>query len=735
MLVAWPGAPSIAADLRAAADQLVVRLKSSGNLERNRQFNSFILGSNLRKGAQFAELPILREAGESDISSMCKRLQDAVIPVIETLEGRVLLSASVQGTTLMVDGNPSAPNKISVSYIRKIHSIRVVENRVGQNFPTAGLTGLQITGGTSKDVITVAAGVSLPTTINGMGGNDQITGNSENDTIITGQGSSIIHPGLGVNSIDLTLGSNRAYLTRKAQDTIIATKQDKVIGATKSTVIVAPSTPAGAPVSPPLPPVPPLPPAPSGPPELIPGAGFTGPTPQPQAIGSGFESDANAIARWDVVPDQTFSGAFEIGVVAFHANGIDHVSFSVNGGAWADVGQMTLNPQTNVVEYTAELKASDFAADGQIEVRAIAYPKVGVPRVLDSLFLNSDGGGTLPSAVRYVSPNGSDTNDGLTQQTPMKDPASAIHSAAINGRADGVTIYLMAGTTIWSSATYPSNLDTNPKQWVVITNAPGTTRDQVHLQGAGGGNAANGGSLNLIHLKNITIDAVTGNSVIFMSSPGQSVWFDGCYVDGTLAGGRYSAGAATPFADSGNGYATDTEVYNVQEGPEVALVRNCTVTMIEEDAFSGSPCVINSTESDVDPGTSGAHPDFNMQLASSSNVIYYGCSTPNPTQQINAQGLTWSSGVNNNDTHMDTAVVNCNISTGGGVEGVLVLDGTVTNMLFQNCTFRGVTRSSPDPAHGGDYTATDLFFNGCIFEDATTGNVTSNPFIEDAVFN
>ena len=113
------------------------------------------------------------------------------------------------------------------------------------------------------------------------------------------------------------------------------------------------------------------------------GVGFGGATAQPENTGSSLSGgyDENAIARFDVVPYQAFSDTLNVGVVAFHVNGIQKVSFSVNGGSWVDVTDMTRNPDTNVVEYWATLRATDFS-DGQIEVRAIVYPNTGVPRVL-----------------------------------------------------------------------------------------------------------------------------------------------------------------------------------------------------------------------------------------------------------------------------------------------------------------------------------------------------------------
>jgi hypothetical protein len=83
---------------------------------------------------------------------------------------------------------------------------------------------------------------------------------------------------------------------------------------------------------------------------IQPGTGFTGPTvPDPTVQNvdptrAGYNE--SAIANWDVVPYQTFSGQFNVGVAAFQMNGIKEVDFSVNGGAWTKVTQMTLNPQT-----------------------------------------------------------------------------------------------------------------------------------------------------------------------------------------------------------------------------------------------------------------------------------------------------------------------------------------------------------------------------------------------------
>ncbi|MCH7579567.1 MAG: hypothetical protein IIB22_04935, partial [Chloroflexi bacterium] len=152
---------------------------------------------------------------------------------------------------------------------------------------------------------------------------------------------------------------------------------------------------------------------------FIPGGnGWSGPTNEPGPIGNPDDPgyDAKVIAHWDVVPYQTFNGDFEIGVVAFHINGIDRVEFSAEGGSWTPVSEMTLNSRTNVWEYWAVLNAEAFD-DGPVEVRAIAYPKdAGEPRLLSYNYeynggpqvfgcqLYANSGGSLPSEVRYVNP-------------------------------------------------------------------------------------------------------------------------------------------------------------------------------------------------------------------------------------------------------------------------------------------------------------------------------------------
>jgi hypothetical protein len=96
-------------------------------------------------------------------------------------------------------------------------------------------------------------------------------------------------------------------------------------------------------------------------PVLLPGHGFAGRSPELGPAGRpespGYQ--ATAIARWDVVPFQTFDDSLAVGVLAFHISGINRVEFSMEGGPWTPVTRMTRNPQTDVWDH--EIQQPDLA--------------------------------------------------------------------------------------------------------------------------------------------------------------------------------------------------------------------------------------------------------------------------------------------------------------------------------------------------------------------------------------
>jgi hypothetical protein len=118
-----------------------------------------------------------------------------------------------------------------------------------------------------------------------------------------------------------------------------------------------------------------------------------------------------------------------------------------------------------------------------------------------------------------------------------------------------------------------------------------------------------------------------------------------------------------------------------------ALVRDVAINGILSDAFSGSTLIINSTVSDIDPGSSAAHPDI-LQFygCNPENIIAYGltsdpaCAYPNGVQGFFLGGTF---------THTDYALVNCYFHNAPSWSQAFMIAGTVRNMLIRNTTFAG----------------------------------------------
>lgn len=338
-------------------------------------------------------------------------------------------------------------------------------------------------------------------------------------------------------------------------------------------------------------------------PLLEPGSGFTEATPQPEPIGAPGAPgiDAKAIARWDVVPYQTFDHYFEIGVVAFHINDIDRVEFSVEGGPWTAVREMTLNPRTNVVEYWVGLNAQDFE-DGPIEVRAVAYPKVGIPRVLGSamtapesidkgehaLLLNTNANGTLPEIEMYVSNSGNDAtgdgSEGAPFLTIMK-AARAIQDASPAGNADGGTIYLAAGE--YRIGTYSFALLTiTVNRWITIQPAPGVIKENVRIVGA----EPSGLRTKLVHLRSLMITPNSAEDQIIILSNGPLE--DYYYVEGCNFVGPGASIDSVWVSGMSASYFTNCQVSLCRDSPKGDIFRDVHISDIGSDAFSGKTGLI-----------------------------------------------------------------------------------------------------------------------------------------------
>lgn len=360
---------------------------------------------------------------------------------------------------------------------------------------------------------------------------------------------------------------------------------------------------------------------------LEPGNGFLAPTPQPPAIGSGAGSDAKAIARWDVVPYQTFEGIFEIGVVAFHINGIDRVEFSLDGGPWTAVKEMTLNPRTNVVEYWTALDASR-SPDGPIEVRAIAHPKKGIPRVLGGedvtvangehsmpLFANAQQS-FVPQPV-FVSLSGDDAAPG-TQGQPV-----ATISRALDVVQDGGEVILLDAGTYEGPANRSQRVMNT--RWITVHPAPGLDAEDVTISRPEWSIVRP--EVKLLAWRDI---AFNFGYILQYYALEKITWFDKCHWFDEF-GWEHENGRSVNVRDCY--YATDTTAFDMLYAfANARIVRGCGAERISGDVYQNAKLVVNCSAKNIDGRVLEHHTDLYQMWNAADNTILYGLEARNLIQ-------------------------------------------------------------------------------------------------------
>ena len=455
---------------------------------------------------------------------------------------------------------------------------------------------------------------------------------------------------------------------------------------------------------------------------LVPGSGFSGATPQPAVQGIGTGSDAKAIARWDVVPYQTFSGSMNVGVVAFHIKEIANVSFSVNGGAWTDVTSPSLNPETNVVEYWVTLRASDFS-DGQVEVRAIVTPVVGIPRVLQglipwvpnsnttstngehSMWLFADGADTLPKAEFYVSPSkGNDANAG-TAAAPVATLQKALTLASTN---EGSTVYLTEAGQYNPDRINSTQVANN--RWVNVMPVSGLTREQVVIVGSSP-TVRVFPRIRRIHWQNLTFRPDT--YAYFNEFGYNSEWFDNCL----FKPGSFVANPDGYFTRS-NTYFTGSTVDGFAYGFCYSLLVRDSIVKDSLDSFQRSQLVINSKvvrQRATAAQTAEHHPDFYQTWGDMKNVILYGV---NGDDMDSTQVLFVNQPLVTGPDMTDAAFVDMNVKTYdiNGGPPFSQFQGPINNVLLRNVIVPNQTFSFRTDVTGVDrFTGKNIVFDQCQF--------------------
>jgi len=377
-----------------------------------------------------------------------------------------------------------------------------------------------------------------------------------------------------------------------------------------------------------------------------------------------------AIARFDVVPHQVFNSTFNIGVIAFHVNGISSVTFNATDEAgnstFANVTSMILNPRTNVWEYWTTLNASDYN-DGNVNITAVAYPNgTGYTRELNlTLFANS--GNSLGQIIKYVANNGSDyTGDGT-----IGNPFRTIEKASVNISDEGGDpyyasngmIYLLAGDYNWTGNTSFGN-PTTGYSWLTVSAAPGVSRDSVRIV-AGGTTRMDA---HLLKLKDLTIY----NTSLTSSVGDYDVWLDNVYITQDSKFDSIIFIGGTTWDEQ---YWTNSVINGTQNGVVGTMIaRNISIYDILSDAFQNANFVINSFVDGIDAEDSGAHPDV-YQIYSPNNWIDNRILYNVKAINFDAQGLFLNPGV----------------GTGNDLYQKYLLNSAFVNVLIEKNTSSALT--------------------------------------------
>jgi hypothetical protein len=441
---------------------------------------------------------------------------------------------------------------------------------------------------------------------------------------------------------------------------------------------------------------------------LKPGRGFTAPLLEPDKIGDGPGSDARAIARFDVVQHQVFSEAIEIGVIAFHRNGIERVDFSAAGGPWIPVREISENPRTRVWEYWAVLRAADLP-DGPVEVRAIAWPNAGRARLLEPLHLVANARGTIPRAERFVdAASGSDEEGDGSRARPFRTIDRAARDIdEKNGsphHADNGIVHLAAGD--YDFAGRASASDPAPRTqhaWLTIAAATGVAAARVRLTGSTPDSAL---ATKLIRLQNLTVEGVALTSPARLEA---SVWFDGC----TLSGGDRKAAVtfAGPTSFPGGIYATNTRIRSNRDGlPGAALQRSVDLEDIGSDAFHNPKLVVNCTVDGIDSSGTDCHPDVLQLNGHVDNVIVFGLSA----RRCRSQGI-FSRGDRDEPPDTNLAFVNVIVELRSSMLGQWLQ--SADHVLLWHVTFVGAPFAVLDDDGASTPTRiTNLSIRNSVFE-------------------
>lgn len=367
---------------------------------------------------------------------------------------------------------------------------------------------------------------------------------------------------------------------------------------------------------------------------LTAGSGWTGVTPTPAALGNSNDLgyDYQPAARWATKMYESHvqgDGIVSHYVVASHPSGIAHVDFSLNDGQFVRVTEKTYVPYYDADLYVISVDVDQLPEADDYEIRAIAVPNGGQPRVLQGEaewafppFPDENGEGfqsdvlrgmfgmrfhKIPASKRKIvfvdNVNGIDSTDSNITDGTEEKPYKTISDATYFGLCDGIngsdlsacTVLLLpsAEPYVLTNMGWPrSSLNTKSEGWFTIASADSTQPVTMSAPSSSeSGSIAQG--INHIRIKDVVFnyENLESGKRIIPGKNERNVLVEDCtYVSEFAAGGVF--GTCKGWSGHFNCSAT-----NVLWGPYgKGTVVNCSINGLLNDAYVFSCGFRNSCE-------------------------------------------------------------------------------------------------------------------------------------------
>ena len=207
---------------------------------------------------------------------------------------------------------------------------------------------------------------------------------------------------------------------------------------------------------------------------------------------------------------------------------------------------MIYNPRTKVTEYWVYVDPATLP-QGLFEVRAIAFPNAGIPRVLQgpikitnpelsfkngnhSMFLFADPANNYTKPEAWCSPNGNDSTAMIgVKSFPFKNINVALATIAQNTptQANNAYVYLERGDYILDNMNGLGSVPMNEDIWGTIQPAKGVDKSEVRITKTSSVGGA-GDKIILLKLRNLTIQKLEPFVKNDIQFKGKFLWFDNC---------------------------------------------------------------------------------------------------------------------------------------------------------------------------------------------------------------